>query len=83
MRCCSYRLLEAGAASSIEGVDDAAMFTRLKDAMRVLGFNERERQLVFGTLALILNLGNVTFQPDASKAAFLDRSTLAAVSSLF
>jgi hypothetical protein len=73
----SYRLL-SGDSTSIAGVDDGAQFERVRSAMQVLGFDAREIELVFGVLAFVLNLGNVTFKDDAVGAVFDDSRTLAA-----
>jgi hypothetical protein len=72
----AYRLLR-GDAMTVPGVDDAAHFARVRQAMQVLGFEQRECELVFGTLAFVLNLGNLTFKADVAAITSLDdRRTL-------
>jgi myosin heavy subunit len=79
--CEDYRLLKApdGASTTIAGVDDVAAFRRLKESMTVLGFEQREIELTFGTLTMILNIGNLSFvdkQGVAGACEFGDRTSL-------
>lgn len=76
-----YRLLcAADTPTTIAGVDDAALFRQLKASMSVLGFEQREIELIFGTLAFVLNVGNIGFAGAAGGAAELAASaTLSAV----
>ena len=58
-----YHYLNQGSRSSkLEGKPDAEDFFSLGTAFDVLNFKPAEQETIFGILASILHLGNVTFQ---------------------
>uniref|UniRef100_A0A8D2IZU9 Unconventional myosin-Ia n=1 Tax=Varanus komodoensis TaxID=61221 RepID=A0A8D2IZU9_VARKO len=48
-------------ASSLQGVDDAANFRIVQDAMKAIGFSPEEVMAVLEVTAVVLKLGNVQF----------------------
>ena len=56
-------LLTQGGCLTIEGIDDAAEFRAVDDAMRTLGFSSAQLAAVWALLSGLLHLGNVAFVP--------------------
>ncbi|XP_013922287.1 PREDICTED: unconventional myosin-Ia-like isoform X2 [Thamnophis sirtalis] len=48
-------------AASLQGIDDAANFKTVQDAMRAIGFTPSEMTEVLEVIAVILKLGNIQF----------------------
>ncbi|OAQ29907.1 glycosyltransferase family 2 protein [Linnemannia elongata AG-77] len=51
---------------TLSGMDDAVEFGKLKNALKVLGFQKRQVAQIFQLLAAVLHLGNLTFMEDSS-----------------
>ncbi len=47
----------------IDGVDDHANLVKVRDALKVLGFDEKEVLSVMRVVAAVLHLGNIVFTP--------------------
>ncbi|XP_068937582.1 unconventional myosin-Ia [Petaurus breviceps papuanus] len=54
--CYSYLNYEA---SNVDGMDDAANFREVQNAMNIIGFSTEEIQQIFEVTAMVLKLGNV------------------------
>ncbi|KAF9933888.1 hypothetical protein FBU30_004056 [Linnemannia zychae] len=51
---------------TLSGMDDAVEFGKLKNALKVLGFQKKQVAQIFQLLAAVLHLGNLTFMEDTS-----------------
>ncbi|KAF9084999.1 hypothetical protein BGX23_010053 [Mortierella sp. AD031] len=51
---------------TLAGLDDAEEFGKLKNALKVLGFQKKQVAQIFQLLAAVLHLGNLTFMEDTS-----------------
>uniref|UniRef100_A0A8C7X488 Myosin IB n=1 Tax=Oryzias sinensis TaxID=183150 RepID=A0A8C7X488_9TELE len=51
-------------SASVSGVDDAANFRTVRNAMQIVGFMEDEVQSVLQLVAAVLKLGNIEFKPE-------------------
>ncbi|RVE57704.1 hypothetical protein OJAV_G00201920 [Oryzias javanicus] len=60
-------------SASVSGVDDAANFRTVRNAMQIVGFMEDEVQSVLQLVAAALKLGNIEFKPE-SRSNGLDES---------
>ncbi|XP_023806690.1 unconventional myosin-Ib isoform X2 [Oryzias latipes] len=60
-------------SASVSGVDDAANFRTVRNAMQIVGFMEDEVQSVLQLVAAVLKLGNIEFKPE-SRSNGLDES---------
>ncbi|XP_051938625.1 unconventional myosin-Ib isoform X4 [Hippocampus zosterae] len=49
----------------VTGLDDAASFRTVKNAMQIVGFMEDEVQSVLELVAAVLKLGNIEFKPES------------------
>ncbi|GLE04861.1 hypothetical protein PINS_up013840 [Pythium insidiosum] len=59
-----------------DGVDDAAQFRVLKNAMQVMGFSDEDMESIFLTVAMLLHLGNLEFDVVPHAASGVDGSTI-------
>uniref|UniRef100_G3VSQ4 Unconventional myosin-Ia n=1 Tax=Sarcophilus harrisii TaxID=9305 RepID=G3VSQ4_SARHA len=59
--CYSYLNREA---SRVDGMDDAANFRVVQNAMNIIGFSTEEVQQIFEVVAMVLKLGNVELRDD-------------------
>uniref|UniRef100_A0AAQ4NRK0 Unconventional myosin-Ib n=1 Tax=Gasterosteus aculeatus aculeatus TaxID=481459 RepID=A0AAQ4NRK0_GASAC len=59
-----YNYLSLDSAAVI-GLDDAANFRTVKNAMQIVGFMEDEVQSVLQLVAAVLKLGNIEFKPES------------------
>ncbi|XP_035265211.1 unconventional myosin-Ib isoform X7 [Anguilla anguilla] len=57
----------------VNGLDDAACFRTVRNAMQIVGFMEDEVQSVLELVAAVLKLGNIEFKPE-SRVNGLDES---------
>jgi myosin-5 len=57
-----YRYLASSGCTTIEGVDDAAEFARVENALVNLGIPQHEQIRAWSVLSALLYLGNVEFQ---------------------
>ncbi|XP_036421253.1 unconventional myosin-VIIb [Colossoma macropomum] len=57
-----FNYLTEGGCISCEGQDDADEFSRIRTALKVLTFTEKESWEIFCLLAAILHLGNISFE---------------------
>ncbi|KAJ7317700.1 hypothetical protein JRQ81_003862 [Phrynocephalus forsythii] len=55
-------------APSLQGMDDAANFRALQDAMQAIGFSAAEVTAVLEVTAVVLKLGNVQFQAGGAES---------------
>ncbi|KAJ7416187.1 Unconventional myosin-Ia [Willisornis vidua] len=62
-------------SAKVNGVDDAANFRTVRNAMQIVGFMDDETQSVFEVVAAVLKLGNIEFKPE-SRANGLDESKI-------
>uniref|UniRef100_A0A061S4R7 Myosin-1-like isoform x1 n=1 Tax=Tetraselmis sp. GSL018 TaxID=582737 RepID=A0A061S4R7_9CHLO len=62
-----FRYLRGSGCTTIPGVDDAAEFGAMQQAMDKVGIEEAERRAIFRTVASVLWLGNVRFQEQADE----------------
>nr|XP_020666172.1 unconventional myosin-Ib isoform X1 [Pogona vitticeps] len=69
-----YNYLNLGSAI-VNGVDDAANFRTVRNAMQIVGFMDHETQSVFEVVAAVLKLGNIEFKPE-SRVNGLDESKI-------
>ncbi|KAF7245064.1 Unconventional myosin-Ib [Varanus komodoensis] len=69
-----YNYLSLGSAK-VNGVDDAANFRTVRNAMQIVGFMDHETQSVFEVVAAVLKLGNIEFKPE-SRVNGLDESKI-------
>ncbi|XP_069053321.1 unconventional myosin-Ib isoform X2 [Lepisosteus oculatus] len=60
-------------SSAVNGLDDAANFRTVRNAMQIVGFMEDEVQSVLELVAAVLKLGNIEFKPE-SRVNGLDES---------
>ncbi|XP_076602591.1 unconventional myosin-Ib isoform X5 [Chaetodon auriga] len=49
----------------VNGLDDAASFRTVRNAMQIVGFMEDEMQSVLQLVAAVLKLGNIEFKPES------------------
>ncbi|XP_053296638.1 unconventional myosin-Ib isoform X2 [Pleuronectes platessa] len=52
-------------SAAVNGLDDAANFRTVRNAMQIVGFMEDEVQSVLELVAAVLKLGNIEFKPDS------------------
>ncbi|XP_037542800.1 unconventional myosin-Ib isoform X3 [Nematolebias whitei] len=51
-------------SAAVSGLDDAANFRTVRNAMQIVGFMENEMQSVLELVAAVLKLGNIEFKPE-------------------
>uniref|UniRef100_A0A668APU2 Myosin IB n=1 Tax=Myripristis murdjan TaxID=586833 RepID=A0A668APU2_9TELE len=52
-------------SATVNGLDDAANFRTVRNAMQIVGFMEDEVQSVLELVAAVLKLGNIEFKPES------------------
>uniref|UniRef100_A0A8C6WZA5 Unconventional myosin-Ib n=1 Tax=Neogobius melanostomus TaxID=47308 RepID=A0A8C6WZA5_9GOBI len=52
-------------SAAVNGLDDAANFRTVRNAMQIVGFMEDEMQSVLELVAAVLKLGNIEFKPES------------------
>ncbi|XP_044071550.1 unconventional myosin-Ib isoform X7 [Siniperca chuatsi] len=52
-------------STAVNGLDDAANFRTVRNAMQIVGFMEDEVQSVLELVAAVLKLGNIEFKPES------------------
>ncbi|XP_067299391.1 unconventional myosin-Ib isoform X5 [Pseudorasbora parva] len=57
-------------SATVNGLDDAASFRTVRNAMQIVGFMEDEVQSVFELVAAVLKLGNIEFKPESRVNGF-------------
>ncbi|XP_036400617.1 unconventional myosin-Ib isoform X3 [Megalops cyprinoides] len=57
-------------SAAVNGVDDAASFRTVRNAMQIVGFMEDEVQSVLELVAAVLKLGNIEFKPESRVNGF-------------
>lgn len=57
----NFRYLNQSGCTSIEGVDDEALYNKTKNAMGYLGISEGTQDTLFAVLASVLHIGNIEF----------------------
>ncbi|XP_067843857.1 unconventional myosin-Ib isoform X2 [Heptranchias perlo] len=62
-------------SAKVNGVDDAANFRTVKNAMQIVGFMDDEAESVLEVVAAVLKLGNIEFKPE-SRVNGLDESRI-------
>ncbi|XP_074158926.1 unconventional myosin-Ib isoform X1 [Sminthopsis crassicaudata] len=62
-------------SAKVNGVDDAANFRTVRNAMQIVGFMDHEAQSVLEVIAAVLKLGNIEFKPE-SRVNGLDESKI-------
>ncbi|CAL1582720.1 unnamed protein product [Knipowitschia caucasica] len=62
-------------SATVNGLDDAANFRTLRNAMQIVGFMEDEMQSVLELVAAVLKLGNIEFKPE-SRCNGIDESRI-------
>ncbi|XP_062406307.1 unconventional myosin-VIIa-like [Sardina pilchardus] len=71
-----YKYLQESGCISCEGRDDASDYTRIRSALKILTFGDRECWDIFKMLAAILHMGNIDFQ--GSVMENMDSSSISA-----
>uniref|UniRef100_A0A8B9EA45 Myosin IB n=1 Tax=Anser cygnoides TaxID=8845 RepID=A0A8B9EA45_ANSCY len=61
-------------SARVNGVDDAANFRTVRNAMQIVGFMDHETQSVFEVVAAVLKLGNIEFKPESHALALCSAS---------
>ncbi|KAI5930214.1 Unconventional myosin-Ib [Manis javanica] len=62
-------------SATVNGVDDAANFRTVRNAMQIVGFMDHEAESVLEVVAAVLKLGNIEFKPE-SRVNGLDESKI-------
>uniref|UniRef100_A0A3B3XM75 Myosin IB n=1 Tax=Poecilia mexicana TaxID=48701 RepID=A0A3B3XM75_9TELE len=62
-------------SATVSGLDDAANFRTVRNAMQIVGFMEDEMQSVLELVAAVLKLGNIEFKPE-SRCNGMDESRI-------
>uniref|UniRef100_A0A2I3HGG7 Myosin IB n=1 Tax=Nomascus leucogenys TaxID=61853 RepID=A0A2I3HGG7_NOMLE len=62
-------------SAKVNGVDDAANFRTVRNAMQIVGFMDHEAESVLAVVAAVLKLGNIEFKPE-SRVNGLDESKI-------
>nr|XP_055200977.1 unconventional myosin-Ib isoform X4 [Nyctereutes procyonoides] len=62
-------------SAKVNGVDDAANFRTVRNAMQIVGFMDDEAESVLEVVAAVLKLGNIEFKPE-SRVNGLDESKI-------
>ncbi|EPY79420.1 unconventional myosin-Ib isoform 2 [Camelus ferus] len=62
-------------SARVNGVDDAANFRTVRNAMQIVGFMDHEAESVLEVVAAVLKLGNIEFKPE-SRVNGLDESKI-------
>ncbi|XP_075386529.1 unconventional myosin-Ib isoform X3 [Tenrec ecaudatus] len=62
-------------SAKVNGVDDAANFRTVRNAMQIVGFMDHEAHAVLEVVAAVLKLGNIEFKPE-SRVNGLDESKI-------
>ncbi|XP_048020732.1 unconventional myosin-Ib isoform X3 [Megalobrama amblycephala] len=57
-------------SATVNGLDDAASFRTVRNAMQIVGFMEDEVQSVLELVAAVLKLGNIEFKPESRVNGF-------------
>uniref|UniRef100_A0AAR2M1M4 Myosin IB n=1 Tax=Pygocentrus nattereri TaxID=42514 RepID=A0AAR2M1M4_PYGNA len=57
-------------SATVNGLDDAANFRTVRNAMQIVGFMEDEVQSVLELVAAVLKLGNIEFKPESRVNGF-------------
>uniref|UniRef100_A0A8B9LSP4 Unconventional myosin-Ib n=1 Tax=Astyanax mexicanus TaxID=7994 RepID=A0A8B9LSP4_ASTMX len=57
-------------SATVNGLDDAANFRTVRNAMQIVGFMEDELQSVMELVAAVLKLGNIEFKPESRVNGF-------------
>ncbi|XP_076841414.1 unconventional myosin-Ib isoform X2 [Brachyhypopomus gauderio] len=57
-------------SATVNGLDDAANFRTLRNAMQIVGFLEEEVHSVLELVAAVLKLGNIEFKPESRVNGF-------------
>ncbi|XP_063069493.1 unconventional myosin-Ib isoform X2 [Engraulis encrasicolus] len=57
-------------SATVNGLDDAANFRTVRNAMQIVGFMEDEVQSVLELVAAVLKLGNIEFKPESRTNGF-------------
>ncbi|XP_030643049.1 unconventional myosin-Ib isoform X2 [Chanos chanos] len=57
-------------SATVNGLDDAAGFRTVRNAMQIVGFMEDEMQSVLELVAAVLKLGNIEFKPESRVNGF-------------
>ncbi|XP_051563869.1 unconventional myosin-Ib-like isoform X5 [Myxocyprinus asiaticus] len=57
-------------SATVNGLDDAACFRTVRNAMQIVGFMEDEVQSVLELVAAVLKLGNIEFKPESRVNGF-------------
>uniref|UniRef100_A0A4W4FMA4 Myosin motor domain-containing protein n=1 Tax=Electrophorus electricus TaxID=8005 RepID=A0A4W4FMA4_ELEEL len=57
-------------SATVNGLDDAANFRTVRNAMQIVGFLEDEVQSVLELVAAVLKLGNIEFKPESRANGF-------------
>ncbi|XP_055493758.1 unconventional myosin-Ib isoform X3 [Leucoraja erinacea] len=62
-------------SAEVNGIDDAANFRTVKNAMQIVGFMDDEAESVLAVVAAVLKLGNIEFKPE-SRVNGMDESRI-------
>ncbi|XP_037794658.1 unconventional myosin IC-like isoform X1 [Penaeus monodon] len=65
----NYFYLKQGDSSHVGGINDRGCFEAVDYALDILNFSTEEQEAIWGVIAAILHLGNVTFTEDDNRNA--------------
>eukprot|EP00756_Hemistasia_phaeocysticola_P030292 Hpha_TRINITY_DN16281_c3_g1::TRINITY_DN16281_c3_g1_i1::g.14845::m.14845/K10357/MYO5; myosin V len=66
-----FKMLTAGKAEVVAGVDDAVDYKEVRDAMRTVGIDEGDARSLYNVLAAVLHLNNLVFKDKESGGSSL------------
>ncbi|EFA78234.1 myosin IB [Heterostelium album PN500] len=73
----SFYYLNQSECYTVDGVDDAADYREVRDAMKVIGLSDEEQSILMRIVACVLHIGNIYFiEDDKGNAAIYDPNAL-------
>lgn len=78
----AYFYLSLGDSPSVQGMDDAAQFKAVRNALSVINFTEEEEQCLMSIVASVLHLGNTGFMEAGGQATIAQDKPVRAISQL-
>ncbi|CAF0778200.1 unnamed protein product [Didymodactylos carnosus] len=69
-----FRYTAEGRAITIKGVNDAALFNETREALLLLGIDNKSQMLIFRVLSAILHLGNVEINEAEKESTYIKDS---------
>ncbi|XP_054612452.1 unconventional myosin-Ih [Dunckerocampus dactyliophorus] len=72
--CRNYSYLVQGNCAKVSSINDKSDWKTVRRALSVIGFSESDTEHLFGIIASVLHLGNVSFEADARGYASLNNN---------